>query len=227
MTIKEIIAKIAKGEKATDEELEFLGKAIPPEEADSKAAAARRKADEDAKALKAEIEALKAEKQAAEEERRKKDEEGQTATQKMEKRLADLSKKFADLEAQKAESDKAAAALRRSQDIERIREKAGISFREGIDPAITSEAFAGAFAKVEDLTDSAAVEAAVKAFREANTGMILDKGHGSGLPGKPAVDLGGENPYSRKSYNLTKIIELESKDPAKASELKAAANKEQ
>lgn len=225
MNIKDIVAKIGKGEKLTDEELEGLGKLLSPEDADAKAAAARRKAEDEAKALKDKIAALEAEKAAADEAQRKKDEEGQTATQKMEKQLADLTKKFANLEAAKAESDKAAAALKREQAIEQIRAKAGINFRDGIDPAITSSAFAKALAGVEDLTDADAVNAAVKAFTDANKGLINAEGHGSGLKGSPSF-ADGTNPYSAKTFNLTRQIELECTNPTQAAQLKAAAKTE-
>ena len=226
MNIKDIIDKLNKGEKLTDEELGLLGKALTPDEADAKAAAARRKAEDEAKALKDKIAALEAEKAASDKAQRKKEEEGQTATQKMEKQLADLTKKFTALEAAKAASDKAAADMLRAQTIDQIRAKAGIKFRSGIDPAITTAAFAKAFEGVEDLADAARVEEAVKAFRDANTGLIEAEGHGSGLKSSPITQWGGENPYSTKTLNLTRQIEIEKSDPSKAAELKAAAIKE-
>lgn len=225
MNIKDILAKINKGEDLSDEEKGYLAKFSYDDEINAAAAAARRKAEGERDAAKAELDKLKSEADA----KAKADEAAKAAKltdeQKQAAKFKALEDKVAQLEKDKAESDARAAALKRSRDIDALREKAGIQFAANIDPAITSAAFAKAFDGLDDLADEKEVAARVARFREANLGLIADNtGRGSGLNGKPAGGGADEkNPWSKGSENITRQAEIELSNPSLAAELKAAA----
>lgn len=226
MNIKDILAKLNKGETLSDEEKGFLSKFDYDAELNAAAASARRKAEGERDAAKTELDKLKAEAAS----KAKADEEAakakMTDEQKQAEKFKALEAKVAQLQKDREAEAAKAKALQRSQDIAGIREKAGIQFAAGIDPAITGAAFAQAFDGLDDLSDEAEVSARVKKFKESNSGLISAAGHGSGLGGSPKVDLGGENPYSKATFNLTRQIELETKEPERAAALMAAAKKE-
>ncbi len=227
MNIKDILAKLNKGEALTDDEKDFLSKYDPDADLNAAAAAARRKAESERDAAKAELERLKAEA----DKKAKADEDAKKASMtEEEKRKAEfkaLQTEVAQLKKEKAEESARAAALQRSQDIDRLREKAGIRFAANIDPAITTAAFAKAFDGLDNLADEKEVAARVKAFKDANLGLIADNtGHGSGLRGSP-TGAREANPWAKESENITKQAEIELSNPELASRLKAEAGYEE
>ena len=190
MKITELTAKLLKGEELTEEEKKFLGEYDPDKAANEAAAAARRKAEADAKKLADELEALKAEKAKAAEEAEKERQKGMTEAQKLAAQIEQLTKSVEEVTKAKAESDKQAAAMARKQKIAQIREANKIAFVDGVDPDLAGGAFEAAFEGLETLDDETAVKERLTAFQTKNKALILDaSGHGSGQDGRP-VSMG-------------------------------------
>lgn len=191
MKITELTAKLLKGEQLTEDEKKFLGEFDPDKAVNEAAAAARRKAEADAKKLMDELEALKAEKSKAEEDAEKERQKGMTEAQKLAAQIAQLTKSVEDISKAKAESDKQAAALARKQKIAQIREANKIAFVDGVDPELAGGAFAAAFDGLDTLDDEAAVKQRLSAFQSKNKALIFDaSGHGAGQDGRPAPAKG-------------------------------------
>lgn len=209
--MKDIIAKLLKGETLTADERAKLEGYDPDKAVNDAAAAARKKAEGERDAARTELEALK---KSAEEGKKG----SQTETQKL---LARIEK----LEKEKADADAKAAAMERATAIEAIRAKSGIKFVDGIDPDLLKGIFSKQFDGLDDLTDEATVNDRLKTFREANKGLILsEQGGGTGRSGQPAG--GGytsRNPWKKESFNLTEQIQLAQSNPAEAARLKAEA----
>lgn len=191
MKITELTAKLLKGEALTEDEKKFLGEFDPDKAVNEAAAAARRKAEADAKKLTDELEALKSEKAKAAEEAEKERQKGMTEAQKLAAQIAQLTKSVEDISKAKAESDKQAAALARKQKIAQIREANKIAFVDGVDPELAGGAFAAAFDGLDTLDDEAAVKQRLSAFQAKNKALIFDaSGHGAGQDGRPAPATG-------------------------------------
>lgn len=191
MSIKAILAKIAKGESLTDEEKSILNSFDP----DTVAAAARKKAEAEAKAAAdkaAEMEAKLTELQ------EKIDNAGKTEAEKAKVEQAKIAKKLADYETQ------VATLAREKGDIVRGHKLASIAgkmkFVDGVDRDLITgmlKAKLGTL-KDEELDDDKAVEPVLKAFRESNKALLIDdSGHGSGQKrdgSNPAGGAGAKSP---------------------------------
>lgn len=192
MNPKDIIQKLLSGSSLSDEEKSFLTSYDPDKAANDAAAAARRKAEAERDAKARELDELKAAQKAENDARSEKDKERMTEAERREAAFKALTDKVAALEKAKADADATAARVQRSSAIAAIREKRGIQFIPGVDPSITGGAFEDAFKDV-DLSDDAAVTAAVGAFTAANKGLILDRsGNGSGGGFSPAAKLAAQ-----------------------------------
>lgn len=213
--MKELIAKLLKGETLTAEERGKLEAFDPDKAANDAAAAARKKAETERDAARTELAELKKTAAAS-------GEAGKTEQQKL---LARIEK----LEKEKAEADAKSAALERARAIEAIRDKSGIKFIEGIDAELAKGIFSKQLDGLDDLTDEAAVNERIKSFREANKGLILsEQGGGTGRTGKPAGGTSAtKNPWKKESFNLTEQIQLAQSNPAEAARLKAEAAAQQ
>lgn len=217
--MKDIILKLLKGETLTEEEKTLLQNFDLDKMTNDAAAAARRKAEserDEAKKLLGELQKQLDETKAAG--------EGQKT-----KSLTELQKLQAQVDAlvkANAEKDAKIAADTREKTIDSIQAKAGIKFIDNVDAQLMKRLFAGVFDGLADLTDEAAVTERVKAFTTANKGLIVDtSGNGSGRSAQPAGSMTSTgNPYSAKSFNLTKQAELERTNPAEAARLQAAAD---
>ncbi len=214
--MKDILQKLLKGEKLTDEE-RAKAEAYDPEKLQNEAAAnARRKAESERDAAKTALDKLKAEIAEKEEAGKKENEAKLTETQQLMKRIETLEKAKADAEA-------SAKALQRANSIEAIRAKAGVKFVDGIDPEFTRGAFARVFDGMDDLADEAAVKEKVSAFVASNKGLSADNsGHGTGGHVNP-VRTAARNPWKKDSFNLTEQCEIARSNPAEAARLKAEA----
>lgn len=100
----------------------------------------------------------------------------------MQQQLDQLTKTIAEEKAAREKASAEAAAMRRSQAIDGIRSKNGINFIDGIDQAITRNAFEAAFKDIQNLEDETAVKTAVEAFRKSNGGLIRAAEGGSNVP---------------------------------------------
>lgn len=185
MNIKDLLNKIITGDQLTAEDTEFLQSYDPEAEKNTAAAAARRKADEAAQALREQLEALNGQLES-------KKAESMTAAEKLEKTIADLMGKVTNLEKAKSDAEAAVSASQRKQAIGKIRATKGISFVPGIDPDIAEGAWERAFADLPDLgsVQPSDIEDRVKGFVTKNAAIILDtSGKGSGLQSRPGTVL--------------------------------------
>jgi hypothetical protein len=183
MTIKEIMAKVLKGETLTDAEKQFVEAYDPEKALNDAAAAARRKAEADKTELQKQLDALKSEKDAAALAAEEAKKNGMTEAQKLAAQIEALNKSVAEISKAKAESDKQAATMARRQAINHIRETNRIRFIDGVDRKLVDGAFEAAFEGLDTLNDEAAVKSRLSAFTTANKALIADEsGHGAGLP---------------------------------------------
>lgn len=213
--MKNIFAKIAKGEALTDAEKETVGKFDLQAELDKSAGAARKKAEAETKAAKDALEALKGEFEAfkTEHDPAKK----QSETEKLMKRIEKL-------EADKKAADDRSAALERTARVRQLAKDAGIVPAKGVDSK-TIDLLVDNVARELDLDDADAVKTAFDGFKTANAALIAAQtvsGAGQkGTSGKSASIA--KNPFLKDSWNLTEQIQLKTSDPEKYAEMKSAA----
>jgi len=226
MNLKDILAKVAKGESLTDAEKKFLGEYDAEKASNDAVAAYRRKADEKLAKAEKDRDDLKTQVDAIQQQLDEKKNSGKTEMDKVQEQNKLLADQLAQITKRFEDSDKEKAQLSRSQAINGIREKAGIKFIPGINEAIMSGAFASAFEGITDLADDNQVKPVIDAFKAANKAVIADlSGHGAG--GSPHVGGGhvdsSKNPFKTETFNLTKQAELIKQNPAEASRMAAEA----
>ncbi len=216
MSIKDILAKVAKGEALTDEERSSVGGYDPQAEMDKASAAARRKAEKERDEFKAQAEKSAADLAAAMEAQRNPQKDDQLA--KLAKEVEKLTKKNAEAEAK----------LKANARMEAIRAAAkanGAVAADGISAEIFDMLLDRAVGDV-DTGDEDALKGALEAFKTANPAMIADLGRG-GVNGKgrPAggADAGGANPWREGSVNLTEQMRLINTNPTEAVRLASEA----
>lgn len=226
MNIKDILAKIKKGETLTEAEQAFLDAFDLEKLTNDAAAAARRKAEEDAKKLKQQVDELKAERDKAKADAEAKAQEGQTESQKLQSSIEALTKQVGELTKAKAEAEANAAKVARSQTIRDAAKAAGIVLA----PKTVSEKlfFQMLEASLDgvDITNADLLKGALESFKTENPGIITAGGvSGSGLPtGQPTGGGGGKNPFKEgETFNLTEQMKLLQTDPEKARSLAAEA----
>lgn len=220
MTLKEVLAKVAKGETLTDAEKAFLAGVDPEKERDEAAAAARRKAEGERDTLKTQLDKLTAD---AAEVKRLADAKaaaGMTESQKQTAALAALSAQVAALTKGKEEAEARVNQANRSQTIREKAKAAGIilapkTVNEGLFNQLMEAHLAGV-----DVADETALKTALERFKAENAGIIQAPGSGAGFkPGEPGVIPSGKNPFHKDSFNLTEQVELVNRDPAAAKAL--------
>ena len=178
MTIKELLAKVLKDETLTDDEKKVVQEFDP----DAIAAAARRKAEADAKKLVDKLTEYEAKITELTEAAQKAGEAGKGEADKFAKQVETLTKQVETLTKAKEAADREAARLGREQRIGKIRAKHGVKFVDGVDPALVDGAFARAFDGLDDFDDETEVTARVEKFKAANKALVADSGHGAGTP---------------------------------------------
>ena len=217
MKLNEILAKVAKGEALADDDQSYLGSYDPQAELDSAAAAARKRADAEAKAAKDALAALQGEFD---------DYKAANDPAKGQGEIARLTKRLEKLEAERDAANAKSAALERASRIRSLAKDAGISAAKGVDPKSLDMLVDHLMAEV-DLDDGDAVKAAFDGFRSANAGLIAAATvGGSGQKGNPGAHASAANPFSKRSWNVTEQIKMRIEDPAKADSLRAAAEAE-
>lgn len=170
MKIKDLLAKIRKGEALTDEEAKFMDDFDP----DKLAAAARKDGEKKAK----ELEAKLAEMQEAIE---AKSNEGKSESEKVKADYEKAVKKLTAMEAELNTTKAEKAKFIRDTKIGNIMVK--LKTVPGVDAEIVKMALAHKLAGVKDeeLDSDDAVTPILSAFRDANKALILDEsGHGTG-----------------------------------------------
>lgn len=217
MKLKDVLAKVLKGDPLTDEEKAFVTEYDEQKVLDGAASAARKKAEGERDAFKGRVDELTKALEAAQ-----KSGESSNGT------IAKLQKDVADLIKANKESAEKIAAQARSEAIRRAVGDAKIVCAKGISSALFDKAVAAAFDGV-DMGDAEVVKATLSKFKSENPAMVgVDGVGGTGQQGAPGGVPGftGPNPFSRKSFNLTKSMELMRENPEQAKALEAEAAKE-
>ena len=224
MTIKEVLAKVAKGETLTEEEKSVLSAYDPDKAANDAAAAARRKAEQEASDAKAELKKLQDTADAAKKAQDDANKANQTEAQRKEAEFKALQTQVAELTKSKTEAETKAATAIRSQLIRDKAKAAGIVLA----PKTVSEQLYFQLMEATltgvDVSDETALAAALEKFKTENPGVIAAPGSGSGVKtGDPSSPTGGKNPWAKGSENLTEQMAIYAKDPSAAKGLAAAA----
>lgn len=191
MSIKEILAKLTKGEPLTDEEKAVVAGYDPDKAVNDAAAAARRKAEADLAALKKQYDEMKA---AIDAEKAKADEENKAKLTEAQKREADFKAMQAQLVAltkAKEDAERQSAAVKRSQAIRDAAKAAGITLA----PKTVSEKLFFSMLEASlgdvDVGKEEQLKTALESFKSENPGIIAAPGSGSGVDsGKPAGPVG-------------------------------------
>lgn len=178
MTIKDILAKVRKGEALTDEEKAALEAFDPDKVADSKAAAARKEAEKQRDALKAQLAELEGKLEEA-------GNAGKSEVEQLKGQVAKMAKAVEDSKALVAKAEGEKRALVRSTKLDRI--MGNLKIVEGVDQSLPRLALERVLAdlKDEDLDVETAVNPLVEAFKAKNKAILLDQsGGGAGTPPK-------------------------------------------
>jgi multidrug efflux pump subunit AcrA (membrane-fusion protein) len=187
MKIKDILAKIAKGETLTDAEKAFLADYDPDRDVNSAAAAARKKAESDAEKAIADAAALK--QQLADAQAKLEDSAGKGKTE-VEKLAAQVATLTQQVQASQVEK----AKLIRQQKLDDVIRTSGLQFVKEVDGGIMRGALVNEFGSLsdEDLADEGKVKPVIETFRARNKAVILDtSGSGTGMPPhRPEVPVG-------------------------------------
>lgn len=191
MDIKAILAKVRKGEALTDEEKAALEAYDPDKASNTAAAAARKEAEKQRDALKAQLAELEGKLEEA-------GNAGKTEVEQLKLQVAKLTKSVDESKAAltKAESEK--RGLIRGSKLDRI--MSGMKFVDGLDVSLPRLALEQALAnlKDEELDSEDAVKPIVEAFTTKNKALILDQsGGGAGTGAKDGAGgagAGGKTP---------------------------------
>lgn len=183
MKLKDILAKLAKGESLTADELKFVGGYDPDTEVNNAAAAARRKAEQDATDAAKRLSELQSQFDGM---RKQLDEAGKAKMSDAEKSaqaISDLQKQMAELSGKLVAAETEKRTLARQATVQSVIAKSGIKFVDGVDGEVMSAALAGRFRDVADadLAQESIVKPILESFRSANKTVIVDgSGHGAG-----------------------------------------------
>ena len=154
MTIKELMAKIAKGETLTDEEKSFAGSYDPQKDIDSAASAARKKAEQERDGFKAKVEELT--NQLAEAQK-----SGSASSETIKKLQTDV----ATLMKANKESTEKLAAQARADAIRKAASDAKVFCAKGISQNLFDRAVSAAFDGV-DMANADVVKATLETFKK-------------------------------------------------------------
>lgn len=204
MKIKDILAKVAKGEKLSDEETKFLSEYDPDKAINDAAAAARRKAEQDAADSKKAQDALAQQLKDLESKLAETSKGKMSDAEKAAADQADLRKQLADLSAKFAAKETETKQLARQAKVDAVIRASGIQFVKEVDASILTGALAGALKDVADdqLDKTDVVTPILDGFKAKNKAVIVDTS-GSGAGTDPArrveVGVGGGKPIDKMS----------------------------
>ena len=218
MTIKDILAKVVKGEALTDEEKTFAGSFDLQTQLDAAASGARKKAEDAKKKAEDALAALRAEF----DEFKEKNQPGDKDTE-----IAKLTKRLEKIEADKKAAEEKLAASERNARVRALAKDAGIVAAKGVDSK-TIDLLVDNLMGGIDLDDADAVKAAFDGFKATN-GALIAAGTvgGVGVKGTPGGGAySGANPFSKKTWNVTEQLKLKIAKPDEAKALEAAAANE-
>jgi hypothetical protein len=183
VTIKDILAKLAKGEALTDEEKKFVAEYDPQKDLDSAAAAARKKAEADADKARKDFEAAQTQLTALQKQLAEAGDKGKTDLQKLQEQVATLTKQVTEATTEKAR-------LVRQQKLDDVIRTSGLQFVREVDGGIMRNALVNEFAGLtdEELANVEKVKPVIETFRARNKAVVLDQSGGGG--GTPPKDGG-------------------------------------
>ena len=189
MKIKDILAKVSKGEALTDAEKQFLADHDPDEVANNAAAAARRKAEEKAAALEKERDDVKKQIVELQSKLDGAANAGKSDLEKAQAQITQLSKQFGELQTKLQATEQEKTSMLRNQKLSDLRRNAGIQFIAGLDHGMLEKSFSSAFEGVDNLDDANIIKVKIDTWKTMNKAAILDaSGHGAG--GAPHVGGG-------------------------------------
>lgn len=195
MTIKDILAKVTKGEALTAEEKAFAESYDPQQALDGVAAAARKKAEAD---LTKATQDLAASQQALKDLQTKLDDSGNKGKSQLEQ----LQTQVAALTKQIGEETAAKAKLIRQQKLDDVIRGSGLQFVKEVDGNIMRRALEQEFGPLtdDDLAVADKVKPVLTTFAARNKAVILDtSGHGAG--GSPHTP--GGSPEASDAEHMT------------------------
>lgn len=211
MNIKDILAKLLKGETLTDDEKAFAEAFDLQGELDKASAAARRKAEAATKEAVKKHDDLNRQIEELQAKLTEKEEAGKTSATELEK----LAKKIKTLEEKNAASEAKLAANARMDAIVDLAKAHGIKPAEGISGK-SLETLLDLAVGETDVTDEDAMKAVFEQFKADNPSMIAAAvKKGANVKGAQADNsfAGVPNPWKKESLNLTKQIEISQKNP--------------
>ena len=221
MNIKTVLDKLLKGEALSDDERTFAEKFDIEKVQNDKAAAARKDAEtKTAEALKRVTE-LEGKLKEAEAMVASKSQSNDATIGALQKQVNALQKKSDDAEGREK-------ALLRKNTISSRSAELGIVPAGGVNAKLFNQMIEQAVGDV-DVANGDALDGVLNGFKAENPALILAGGKGgSGIQGgNPDVGaFKGANPYSKKTPNLDKAIELDITNPELAKRLKAEADAE-
>lgn len=200
MNIKELLAKISKGEALTDEEKAFVAAYDPEKVVNSTAAAARKSAEAKLREKEADLEKLKADIAALQAEAEEKVNASKPELEKLTREMEKLQKGLADKESAVQQLIQEKRQMIRNGKISRI--MAGLKFVEGLDPDIVRLGVEKSLAVIsdDDLDSEDAVNPVLEMFKAKNKAILADtSGHGSGNPPKDTAGSAGVKPVDKMS----------------------------
>lgn len=212
MELKDILAKVACGNALSDDERAFVACYDPQAALDTAAAAARKRADVDARKAREDLarlqEAYDELKAASDPDKAKADTER-------------LMHRIEKLEAARNAAEARTAALERTARVRSLAKEAGLVPARGVDPKTLDLLVDGLTAGL-DLDDADAVKEAFDGFKAANGALIASGGiGGAGQRGASAGAFAQTvgNPFDQKSPNLTEQMRLAKERPDEAARL--------
>lgn len=217
MKLKDVLAKVLKGETLNDEER----KLIEAHDDDAtnrlindKIAAERKKAEASASKAVDELNAKIAELTQELEQAKG----GGSEAEKIKLTLEKAIKKAADLEQKLQSKDGEIKSMARKHTLAGIRSK--LPLVDGIAPAVIDMAIETAFAGIEDLADEGTVAGALEKFKNENPRLISAGGSGAGTPPKGGAGASGTRFTMEQIKNMPPDEFLKNKDAIWAAEQK-------
>ena len=189
MNIKELLAKISKGEALTDEEKAFIAAYDPEKVVNSTAAAARKSAEAKLKEKEAELQKLQSDIETLRTDADEKANANKPELEKLTREMEQLQKGLAEKETAVQQLVQEKRQMIRNGKISRI--MATLKCVEGLDPEIVRLGVDKSLATLsdEDLDSEDTVNPVIEAFKAKNKAILADtSGHGGGGPPNDGAD---------------------------------------
>jgi len=186
MNLKDVLAKLSKGEELSAEEKDFLQKFDPDRMADDKAAGARKKAEAELEKAQKQVADLTKQVEELTKKAKEKENAGKSDAEKYQDQIREMSENLKRLQERADGAEKEKNALARAHALADLRARHKIKFQDGLDHKMLEKAFDGVFDGVDDLSDEAAVSTKIETFKRINSAALVDTS-GSGTGAKPHV----------------------------------------